>query len=158
MENKQLDSVQKDIKRYFGFLFDKGYKIRDAVYDSQHFGNWIVALESPNCVIEITNDRNEILLAFAPVKSGRNNQIGLRPMIYFLSHEQNFIGPYEGNLFWGRKKQFERLASLLKEYIDQITPYFGNDFEKYKSDLMSAGKKYVDLSIERYARKMRGPK
>ena len=109
-------------------------------------------LESPNCIIEISNDRNELFVSFASF-SDRKSLIGLKPMIYFLSQGENFIGSYEGNLFWGKKKQFEILTNLLKEYIDQITPYFGNNFKNYRNDLMLAGKKYVDILIERYTQK-----
>lgn len=146
--------MQKDIRRYFGFLFDKGYKIRDSDYSPQHFGNWRVALESPECVIEIYCDRNELSVAFGPSDVNRKSRIGLKSMIYFLSQGKDFVDSYEGNLFWGKKKQFEGLANLLKEYIDQITPYFGDDFEKYASDLMFAQSDYNNLAVERYARKI----
>ena len=155
MRNKELDKVEKDIRRYFGFLFDRGYKIRDSEYSSQHFGNWRVTLESTKCVIEIYSDRFELFVAFGPSDINRKNRIGLKSMIYFLSHGQNFIDSYDGNFFWGKKKQFERLASLLNEYIDQITPYFGDDFWKYAGDLMLAQVQCTNLGMERYARKMR---
>ena len=150
MKNKKLDSVHKEISRYFEFLFDKGYKIRDSEYSPQHFGNWRVTLDSPECVIEIYCDRNELSIAFGSSDVNRKGRIGLEPMIYFLSREQNFIGSYKGNFFWGKKKQFKRLASLLKEYINQITPYFGNDFQKHEIDLMFAQNKYNLSAVERY--------
>ena len=149
MQNRKLAHIQKDINRYFKFLFDRGFKFSDSFYDAQYFGNWMVSLESSKCIIEISSDRNELFVAFASIKE-RKSTIGLKPMIYFLSQGQNVIGPYEGNLFWGKKKQYQRLASLLEEYIDQITLYFGNDFQKYKEEMISAGKKYVDLLLKNY--------
>jgi hypothetical protein len=152
MESRELDRIKKDIKHYFGFLFEQGYEIADVAYDSQNFGNWRAVLESSACVIEVVNDRSEIFVSFASL-ADRKNSIGLKPMIYFLSQETNFIGPYEGNLFWGRKKQFESLGSLLREYIDRVAAYFGSEYEKYKKDMMLVGKKYMDLSFERYTQK-----
>ena len=151
MQNRKLAHIQKDIKRYFKFLFDRGFKFSDSFYDAQNFGNWTVSLESSKCIIEISSDRNELFVAFASIKD-RRSTIGLKPMIYFLSQGQNVIGPYEGNLFWGKKKQYQRLATLLEKYIDQITLYFGSDFQKYKEELILAGKKYVDLLLENYTK------
>jgi hypothetical protein len=147
--------IHKDIKRYFGFLFDRGYLIRDSLFDAQHFGFWKVVLESPNCVIEIYNDRNELSIAFTH-KGDTISQVDLSSMIYFLSEGRVFTGSFEGNLAWSKKKQYERLSRLLNEYIDQITPYFGNDFEKHKSSLMLAQKEYNQLLFKRYVMKTKG--
>jgi len=142
--------IAKDIKHYFGFLFDKGYKIRDIQYFRESFGNWRVVLESPICLIIISQDRNAIFVSFSSASAGMKKQIGIRAMIYFLSQKQNFIGDFNGNLFWGKKKQFERLAGLVKEYIDQITPFFGSDFKKYQAELLVAQKEYNNLLLRRY--------
>jgi hypothetical protein len=143
--------IARDIKRYFGFLFDKGYKIQNIRYHPESFGNWGVVLESPFNLIYIFCDREEIFLSFAPVDTDHKDGIGIEPMIYFLSQEQNFIGSFEGDLFREKKKQFEKLADLLKEYLDQITPYFGSDFLRYKNELLSTQKKYNDTLLKRYA-------
>ena len=155
MPNKKLKSIQKDIRHYFSFLFDRGYKIVNSFYDAQNFGNWIITLEALECIIEITNDRDELLITFASIQE-RNNSIGLKPMIYFLTQGENFIGPYKGNLSWGKKKQYQQLANLLEKYIDQIEPYFRNDFRKHKANLIIAGKEYVDLLLVKHAHKQRG--
>jgi len=128
MQNKKVDFIIKNIEHYFGFLFDRGYKIRHAEYSPQFNGNWVVELESSNCVIYITKDRNDLLLEFSSLRD-RNprNRIVIEKMIYLLSNGQTIIEPFKGNLAWGKKKQFERLSSLLREYIDQITSYFGAD-------------------------------
>jgi hypothetical protein len=148
-KKNKLDFVPKEIRRYFGFLFDRGYKIKDFESHPQHFGNWRVALESTECVIEIYCDRNEISLAFGPLDIKEKTRIGLKSMICFLSQGKNVVKPYEGNLFWGKRKQFEILASLLKEYIDRITPFFGRDFQKHKFDLMFAQSKYSFLLLDK---------
>jgi hypothetical protein len=149
--SKEMDPIIRDIEHYFEFLDNIEYKIIDAVKYPKAFGNWKVVFESPYCIMEIYSDRNEINLIFSPIID-RNSRIEIRSMIFFLSQEQNFIGSYRGNLFWGKSKQYERLAKLLEEYINQITPFFGENFEKYKDDLFLAQKKYNHLLIEAYGK------
>jgi hypothetical protein len=144
--------LSMDIKNYFGFLFDSGYRIREVIYDWLG-GYWKVALESANCLIYIFNDRGEIMLGFSSRNEEGRYSIGIETMVFFLSQGQNFIGHFEGDFSREKKKQFERLANLLKENIDEITPYFGNDFKKYKEDLILAQKKYEDLFLEKYKQK-----
>ena len=93
-------------------------------------------------------------LVFIPVNVDRKYGISIEAMIYFLTEGREFIGNFKGNFAWGKRKQFERLVSLLKTYLDQIVPYFiSGNFEKYKADLMLAQKKYNDVSFERYVAK-----
>ncbi len=128
MSNRKIDSIVKNINLHFGFIYDRGYKIRLAEYSPQFNGNWVVELESLDCVIFITSDRNRILIEFSSVRNKNpRNRISIERLLYLLSNGQNIVKPFEGNLAWGEKKQFERLSRLLKEHIDQITSYFGDD-------------------------------
>ncbi len=43
-----------------------------------------------------------------------------------LSLGKIIVEPYKGNLAWGKKKQLERLPSLLAKYIDEIMLWFNN--------------------------------
>lgn len=140
--------IARDIKQYFGFLFERGYTINEIFYDSKTFGNWWVVLQSSCCVIIITQDRSEILLSFASHKSETSNQIALESMIYFLSEGKTFIGFFDGDLFREKKRQFERLAQLLKGNIDRIEPYFGSDYEKFKIELLVAQRKYNERILK----------
>ena len=141
----------RNIRRHFGFLFQKGYEIRKTGHDFKDFGDWRAVLESLDCLIVIYQDRDEIFLAFAPRNGGQQNLIGIEPMIYFISHGNTFVGWYDGNLAWDKRQQFERLARLLEEHLDQITPYFGIDYRKYANDLTLAQKNYNNLLLEKYS-------
>ena len=145
--------IKRDIRHYFRFLLERGYKISDAQYFPKMNGSWAVDLESSSCNIEVYSDRDVLALTFLPVNNNRKYGISIEAMIYFMTEGREFVGGYEGNFAWGKRKQFERLVSLLKAYLDQIAPYFGDDFEKYKDDLMLAQKKYNNLSFERYVNK-----
>ncbi|MBI5840800.1 MAG: hypothetical protein HZB19_11925 [Chloroflexi bacterium] len=151
MSNRKLDPILRDIKHYFQFLFDKGYKIH--CVKELSMGDWQVILALDNCGIVIFSDQGEISALFSPVDSNMKYRVGLEGMIYFLSHEQIFIGKLEKNFFNARRKRFETLASLLEQYIDQITPYFGKDYEKYKHELMSIQRKYLDIYLDKYISK-----
>jgi hypothetical protein len=38
--------VVKDVDRYFGFLYQRGFSLAAADYSPQLFGNWMARLES----------------------------------------------------------------------------------------------------------------
>jgi hypothetical protein len=151
MRSLILTLILRDIKRFFGFLLERGYRICDAQYFPKINGNWVVTLESPDCKIEISSDRDIIGVVFSPPRKGsEKTHVSLESMIYFLTEGREFAGDFEGNFAWGKRRQLERLASLLRVYIDQITHYFGDNFEKYKSDLILAQRKYNALTLERH--------
>lgn len=154
MKKSKLDSLQDEIRRYFGFLFSKGYKFRDSRYFREESGNWFIELESPDLFVQIYCDRAEILISFSPAID-RSFRIGLKPMIYFLTGGQIFIGAFEGNLFWRKKKQFESLADLLKDYFNQISIFLGPDFYKYKSEIIAAGNNYMAQTVVDYPPKIK---
>lgn len=121
MENKKLSSIVKNVENHFGFLYEKGYKIRYKDYSPEVNGGWVVEFESSNSIVYITNDREEIILELsAAKKAGAKERIAIEKMIYFLSEDKIIVEPFKGNLTWGKKKQLERLSNLLKEYIDQL--------------------------------------
>ena len=151
MKKDKIDCVISDIQYYFKFLFDKGYQIQHI--KKLPMGDWQVTLSLDNCAIVIYTDRGEMDLVFSPVNSDGNYRVGITGMVYFLSYGQNYIGKFKRNFFDTQKKQFERLATLLNEYIDQITPYFGEDFEKYKQELILVQQKCLAIYMDKYISK-----
>src|SRR5262245_50417503 len=119
MTKRPEERIVDDIRHYFGFLFDKGYQIREVRYFPKSFGNWYVLLESSKYFIRVDCDRSYISVLFDPEKANGRNQLGLESLIYYLSRGQRFVGYFEGNPAWGKKKQLEQLSSLLHEYHDQ---------------------------------------
>jgi hypothetical protein len=161
VEKYNLYFVIRDVKKYFGFLIAKGYTITRTHYSYQHFGNWAVTLESKECRIEIVQDRLELLLALAPCKADSRDGFSLGALIYFVTKGEVFIGFFEGNKSWGKRKQFERLAHLLEEYHDKITPYLDNSnpwessFPKYKNELKATQEKYNAFLLADYRERRR---
>ncbi len=148
MGSGKMDIVLRDIKHYFHFLFERGYKIYSV--KELPMEDWQITLALDNTGIVIYSDQGAIGVLFSPVDSNMTYRVGLEGMIYFLSQGQIFIGKSEKYFFNARRKSFERLASLLKEYIDQITPYFGSDYEKYRHELTLAQQKYLDIYLDKY--------
>ena len=137
--------ISKDIEHHFKFLFDRGFRIQSVKYYSEFMGAWIVILESEECLVEITNDRGEILLSVGPHSGGKQKiWLDLRIVVFYLSKGKNYIGIYEGELR-EKDKQFERLAKILAEYIDDVISIMGGDFEKHKPNLEIAKKQVFEL-------------
>jgi len=153
MAKRREDRIIEDIKYHFGFLFDKGYQIRDVRYYPESFGNWYVILECSKYSIRIDCDRSYISILFDPEKVNGRHQIGLESLIYYLSKGKHFVGYFEGNAAWGKNKQLKRLAGLLSEYHDQIARLFESDSQRLREELSPAQKKYGELLQESYSQK-----
>ena len=150
MKEVSLNLITKNILRYFRFLLDKGFVITRASDFLESLGNWFIEFESSSCFIIVLSDRDEVVVRFYPVKSNRKIVIALQPMIFYLSGGKTFIGNYEGNLVWGTRKQLKQTANLLKEYIDQIIPYVGDEFQRIENDIRLAGNQYMRIQRATY--------
>lgn len=135
--------------QYFGFLLDMGYQVRRVDFHPEIFGNWEMVFETKNNIVEIGSDKNEIMVHFLPLSTNGIYRFSIKEMIYFLSHGREFVDAFRGNLFWGRKKQYEELAKLLKTYINQIEPYFGDNFHEYRTELLSSQRAYFEQLVNR---------
>jgi hypothetical protein len=148
-----LNFIIKDKVRYFSFLFGKGFKLRNFSNLLESFGNWFVEFESPNCLILIYSDRDEVFVTIYPDKTDKKNTMGLELIIYYLTNGRIFIGNFTEEIVGGIKKRLERTAVLLEEYIDQIIPYCGHEFQNIKEDLRLSNKRYWDHQSATYKKK-----
>lgn len=135
--------------QYFGFLIDLGYRVQKIDYHPEVFGNWEVVFDSKDSVLEIDCDRNEIMIYFLPLNANGRYRFSIKEMIYFVSDRQKLVDAFRGNLFWGKKKQYQMLAELLRTYLHQITPYFGDSFHQYREELLSAQRSYFEQVVNR---------
>lgn len=148
MSSKKFDKILRETERYFHFLFERGYTIRRV--KELPMGEWRVILSLDNCVIMIYEEQGEIGVLFSTLDSNFDYRVGLEGMIYYLSNGKTSVGRLEKSFFSARKKSFERLSSLLEQYIDQIIPYFGEDYERYKHEIILAQQKYLDIFLDKY--------
>jgi hypothetical protein len=73
-------------------------------------------------------------------------------MIFYLTQGQQFIDFPSNTRFWTKSRQFDELARLLKDFIDQIAPYFGDYFQAYRKELLSAQKNHSDRAVNQRMR------
>ena len=141
------------IEENFGFLFDRGFQIREAnvSFWSSQGPSWDVTFESQDYIIKVLCDEHEVILVFAPSGGTANNSMRLESILYYLSKGKNFIGKFEGDYLIDKKGQIERLANLLKENIDQILPCFEMKwFREHVSELLEAEKEWAGIYMRRY--------
>lgn len=154
----KFSPVLRNINTNFGFLFEKGYKVRYKSFKQRRMVFWDVILESSKCLIHFFQDRSEIRLTLAPPQEiiindkeiVINDQIGIQIIIYYLSNGKEFIGIYEKDFYRDKKKQFRALADLLYKHYDQIITYYENKFPESRGDLLLAAKEYNDLLKQKY--------
>jgi hypothetical protein len=68
-------------------------------------------------------------------------------MIYLLSNRRIIVRKNRGILAQSGKKQFKNIVSLLKEYLERITPYFQEDYEKYQQDLIRTQEELLQIYL-----------
>ncbi len=138
------------IEKYFDFLFDRGFKIREANVSYWSTRSWDVTFESQDYIIKVFCDQHGVFLVFAPFGEPINYNMNIESVIYYLSKGKTFIGKFEGDPFRDKKGQIERLANLLKENIDQILPCFEiNWFREHVGELLKAEKEWAGIYMRR---------
>ena len=152
VENQEF--ISGKIRQHFKFLFDRAFRIRSVKYYPQYMGNWIAILESQECLINITNDRGEIILSVGPKNEEKEQMwFGLKTIVFYLSKGEKHIGSYEGELI-EKDKQFERLAEILVEHIDEIVLIMGKDFGKHRLNLQAAKKQVLGLDVHSSSKRL----
>ena len=125
MENSEAPRIPRGIEHYFGFLHDRGYRLRQVEYSEQTPGNWVVTFESSTMKVCITNDSGRIIVELASSDlTGPSRRIPIERLISVLSGGRNIVVPFRNSMAGGKQGQMERLAHLLQQHIDQITGYF----------------------------------
>ena len=125
MEDKQAQRVPRDIEHYFGFLYDRGYRLRQVEHAEWLTGNWQVIFESSAMLVFIGNNDGRITLELsANSPRASNRRFPIERLINMLSDEQDIVVPFRNSMVGGKKKQMERLSALLRAHIDHISSYF----------------------------------
>ena len=127
------DKVLEDIKKYFKFLFDRGYVIYSAKMHSVAFDAWEVILKHQDYYVKFYEEKGGLDLSFGSPSKGF---IAIRALIYFLSNEKDFVGP---SLFFGGMK---KEAKLLQKQIDRFESCYENEFPKSVEELRLADERY----------------
>jgi hypothetical protein len=149
MEKIGLFIISRHINKYFNFLFTRGFKITKRWFYG-NLSNWAFKLESPDCIIDIFSELDELHIRLLSKYDDMAFASELRIMVFFLTNRETYIGAYEGRNLWFNYKPYAKSADLLKIYIDHIIPFFGKDINKHKPALQAAQKQYNEKSMEIY--------
>jgi hypothetical protein len=137
-----MHPLMREIRHYFKFLFDRGYKIRESDIPQFPSRYWLVVFESAECLIEMRYDQGEVFLSFCPDMGGCQYRYDIRAMIFYLSKGKNIIRQQDEAFYKSRKKQLDWIAYLLNSYIDKIVPCFTHEFATHKTEILAASKEY----------------
>lgn len=134
------EETLKDIKKKFGFLFERGYTIHSAhsINDpmERHEG-WEVIVKRQDFHIWLWYAANFGISFGSPSKGFKN----IRSLIYFLSDEKEFINPFIlTEIFFSVRKE----ANLLQKYIEKFESLYGSDFQLHEEDMNAADKKFLE--------------
>ncbi len=127
MENTELHRVPRDVERCFGFLYDRGFCLRGVEHAEWLTGNWTVIFESRGMLVYVSNNDSRITLELSSNDpSMSNRRFPIERLISILSDGRDITVPVRNSMVGGKRKQMERLASLLQRYFDQLTAYFAS--------------------------------
>ncbi len=136
--------VLEDIRKYFEFLFERGYVIYSKQIFSVEFDAWEVVLKNQDFFIKFEEEKGGLDLSFGSPSKGF---MRIRALIYYLSKERKFIGLGSGCISFLRN-HMETEAKLLQQYIDKFEASFGGEFPSTIEE--------AKLAEDRYYRKITG--
>ncbi len=157
MKKIGLFLISRHIKKYFNFLFERGFVIDRSSF-AGGYSHWVCTLISPVCTILLTSELDELSVSLFSKYDGKSMGYALQPMIYYLTAGGIFIWAINGPNLWINKKQYKVLGALLKEYIDKIIPIVVSDLRKYNPEISAAEERYFDRSMEEFGKHHRNIK
>lgn len=125
------ESTLEDIKKNFGFLFEKGYEIVSSSILNRSFAAWTVMLKRNDFHIKFYGEKGGLDLSFGSPEKGF---VGIHDLVYYLSGEAVF----------GRTKGERKEANFLEEHLDEFELCYGDDFFKHQDGLKEAEQRYSE--------------
>jgi hypothetical protein len=132
------DAVNR-IKKYLGFLFDQGFEIVYKLFDEQVMGNWIVVLQSKECIIRFIQDRGEIRIEIGPPwasteLSPKEHFVYLQTLLGYINNDQSVTRPSFDDL--EPDDQLQKLNTLLVSYLDELILFLNRaDFAEQETKI-----------------------
>jgi hypothetical protein len=135
-ERVRINAIRSKIRRYFGFLLERGFEIVKLNYSAKHFGNWYVELRLSSYLFGINQDRGFVQIEVVPQIGFRNKSFSLEHLVSYLERKNPFSGPDREKT--NVDKQLKYFGELLYSHYDQIFTFFeSKDFvekeQEYKA-------------------------
>ncbi|MBI5933455.1 MAG: hypothetical protein HY867_07070 [Chloroflexi bacterium] len=115
--------VRVEIKKYFGFLLDRGFEFDSRPFTRGPNGAWAVGLQSSVCKIEITQDRGYISCDIAPIWEVREKYLDVSNAISSESNKRNFYPP---DHLQNHEQRLDFYGKLIEKHFDEIIKYIEN--------------------------------
>lgn len=140
--NKGIYQAIQLIRSNFVFLFERGFKIVNKMYNSQAFGNWIVVLRSKECIVRFIQDRNDIQMEIGPswASSEISPSKGFVGVDLLLEYIENgrIISVTTKESQTDLNTQMQKLAAVFAAHYDELLTFvnrddFSEELEKIKS-------------------------
>ena len=113
--------VRENVHYHFNFLLDRGFRIVSIIFVDKAMEHWAVVMASNECLIKIYNYQGEIRLGISAMQLFQGvGFFDLEELAYLASRGERYPGRYLTSAL-GEEQQFERLAGLLRDYIDRAT-------------------------------------
>jgi len=125
------ESTLEDIKKNFGFLFERGYEVVSGNILNRRFAAWTVMLRHHDFHVKFYGEKGGLNLSFGSPEKGF---AGIHSLVYYLSEEKVFSRTQ------GKKKE----ARFLQEHLDEFELCYGDDFLKHQGALKDAEQRYSE--------------
>lgn len=139
-----------EIKEHFDFLFDRGFAIRSISPPMQNMGNWIVTLESSQCIFRIISDHGEISLDVGPKSNtGVQKWFSINAVVFYITEGRILLEEFKEQIPQ-KDEQYRRLAKLLRDHLDKIIMLMGKDFVNHDAKLTETMRIVSRIYVKRY--------
>ena len=116
----EFREVQENVKHYFDYLLERGFRIVSIIFVDQEMQHWAVVMASNECLIKIYNHQDEIMLGISTLQLYHEaGFFDLEELSYLARRGEKHPGRYLAEVL-EEEQQFERLANLLKDYLEDV--------------------------------------
>jgi len=137
-KDRKINDVVKQIRKYFDFLYDRGFETTYKFYDRKAFGNWIVILRSEKYFIRFVQDRGAIFLQIGPrwglqeLKSSNLTDVDVL-VPYIKTRDFDF---HIRSISEDKNEQLQRLRLLFLDNFDEIFAFMSRaNFDEEKTKI-----------------------
>lgn len=115
----EFQRMLENIRRHFGFLFQRGFRIVSAMFTDHRNENWGTLLVRGDCMVKIHRQDGKIQLALNTTRL--YDEIGLfdlHDLVYLIGEDASAYTSMDTAS--DETQQFQTTAQVLENYIDEI--------------------------------------
>lgn len=144
-----MNSIQNEkdavdhIRNHFEFLFDGGFEIAYKMFDEKVMGNWVVVLQSKECIIRFIQDRSEIRMEIGPPWastewSPKKHFVYPKTLLEYIKNDQSITIPSFDEINLDPNDQLQKLKTFLASHYDELVSFLNqDDFAEHEAKIES---------------------